>query len=109
MKPTVSFNEILKYKYLLVVDGNSELPVIFQVGMTLTDWICSLASPITAIPANKFSGLICWNLYRLFNWQLIPWVHYIPVSLDFSNLEERLQWLLENERKLNKLARMRGS
>jgi hypothetical protein len=26
-----------------------------------------------------------------------PWVHYVPVSLDLSDLEERVEWALQND------------
>lgn len=27
---------------------------------------------------------------------LVPWVHYIPLDDDFSNVEEQVQWLLDH-------------
>ena len=34
-----------------------------------------------------------------------PWVHYIPVALDLSDLEERVQWALQNDEEAQAIVR----
>ncbi|KAI8611735.1 hypothetical protein BC830DRAFT_1139896 [Chytriomyces sp. MP71] len=31
-------------------------------------------------------------------WKLEPWVHYVPVEVDLSDLDERIQWLRKNDK-----------
>ena len=35
---------------------------------------------------------------------MIPWIHYIPVSWDLSNLEERYQWAQQNPQKCQEIS-----
>ncbi|KAI8621988.1 glycosyl transferase family 90-domain-containing protein [Chytriomyces sp. MP71] len=79
LKSYFSFKQQLKFKYLLVVDGNTwpgrlqwylgTNSVVLYAGMTSDYWMGVLEA----------------------------WVHYIPVSLDFSDLEDRLVWLQQND------------
>jgi hypothetical protein len=36
--------------------------------------------------------------------ELVPWVHYVPVSADLSDLEERLDWCLANDAQCKSIA-----
>ncbi|KAJ3025662.1 UNVERIFIED_CONTAM: F-actin-capping protein subunit alpha [Siphonaria sp. JEL0065] len=80
-KSFVTFQKTIEFKYLLVLDGNtwpSRLPQYLEtnsvvlLGTAFTDW---------------------------FMWMLEPFVHYVPVKMDLSDLEERLRWLRENDDK----------
>jgi hypothetical protein len=33
-----------------------------------------------------------------------PWVHYVPVSADFSDLEKNIKWIFENDEEARKIA-----
>ena len=35
--------------------------------------------------------------YEHFYHQLEPWVHYVPMKQDISDIEERLQWAIEHD------------
>ena len=35
---------------------------------------------------------------------LEPWVHYVPIKADYSDLLENIQWLKENDEKAKKIA-----
>ncbi|KAJ3354925.1 F-actin-capping protein subunit alpha [Entophlyctis luteolus] len=85
-KPFVPFGQIVKFKYLLVVDGNT-WPGRLQ-------WF--LATNSVVLLAGIFKDY--------FMWRLEPWVHYIPVKLDFSDLEERLVWLKQNDEAAKQIA-----
>ncbi|KAJ3345712.1 hypothetical protein HDU83_003767 [Entophlyctis luteolus] len=82
----VGFQETLQFKYLLIVDGNtwpSRTPRY-------------LASNSVILLATAFTD---W-----FMWMLQPFVHYIPVKLDFSDLEDRMRWLHENDEKARQIS-----
>ena len=35
--------------------------------------------------------------YEHFYHQLEPWVHYVPLKQDISDIEEKLQWAIEHD------------
>ena len=39
-----------------------------------------------------------------FNHLLEPWVHYVPLSNDLSNLREQVQWIHENPEEVKTIA-----
>lgn len=66
-------------KYLIVVDGNT--------------WPNRTA-------AFLHSGSVVLLATAFQDWvfrKLVPWVHYVPIRLDFSDLDERLEWLMDND------------
>ncbi|KAI8617221.1 glycosyl transferase family 90-domain-containing protein [Chytriomyces sp. MP71] len=78
-KGVVSFHDMLHFKFLLVVDGNT--------------WPARLQDYLQTNSVILYAGIFRdW-----FNWQLVPWVHYVPVRLDFSDLEARVKWLMEHD------------
>jgi glycosyltransferase involved in cell wall biosynthesis len=34
----------------------------------------------------------------------MPWIHYIPIDNDFKNLNERIQWCIDNDEKCKKIS-----
>ncbi len=74
----------LKYKYLVVPDGNT---------CTYPRYYLGLFSNSAVIKQD--SDQIQW-FYRA----LEPFVHYLPVENDFSNLPEQIQWARENDDKM---------
>lgn len=70
----------MQYKYLIAIDGNS-FP--------------------SALKWQLFSGsVVLKNESRWLEWfsyALIPFEHYIPYKLDFSDLVERILWLQQND------------
>ncbi|KAJ1553725.1 capsule-associated protein CAP1, partial [Nowakowskiella sp. JEL0078] len=75
----VLFKDMMSYKYLIDVDGNT-----FSQRYTSFLKSNSLVFKMTLFD-EYFDG---W---------LKPFVHYIPVSIDFSDLEEKLKWAMEND------------
>lgn len=77
-----------RYKYILIVDGNliaSNHQWVFGSG----------AVPIMIThPENK------WWFKNL----LKPMEHYVPISYDLSDLEEKIQWLVDNDDKAKQIA-----
>ena len=35
---------------------------------------------------------------------LVPWVHYVPVNENMDDLEEKIQWLMENDEKAREIS-----
>jgi len=81
----VDVNDQFEAKYLIVVDGNT--------------WPNRTA-------AFLHSGSVVLLATAYHDWvsrQLVPWVHYVPVRLDFSDLDERLEWLTANDAAAEKI------
>ncbi|KAJ3242835.1 capsule-associated protein CAP1 [Chytriomyces hyalinus] len=79
IKGSVNFEKTKQFKYLLVLDGNT--------------WPSRLQSYLQTNSVILYNGIFT----DFFNWNLVPWVHYVPVKLDFSDLEERLEWLMAHD------------
>lgn len=78
IRPFVDKRIAMNFKYLLVVDGNS-WPSRLQEYLQFQS--------VILYPRASFDWYI---------WYLKPFVHYVPVNLDFSDLEEKLEWLHNN-------------
>lgn len=72
--PYVPSDQAYRHKYLLVIDGNA-------AATRLPPFLCS-SSLVFLI-----EGMVEWFYSRI-----EPWVHYVPVSLDLSDLEEKVAW-----------------
>lgn len=46
-----------------------------------------------------------WHYREWFTDLLIPWKHYIPLDMNLSNLEERMNWIQRNNEKVEIIAR----
>ena len=85
--PRDSVGEAFKHKYLLVIDGNA-------AATRLPPFLC------TSSLVFLVQGMDEWFYDRI-----KPWVHYIPVALDLSDLEERVQWALQNDEEAQAIVR----
>jgi hypothetical protein len=77
--PETDFN---RYKYHIDIDGNSN------------SWAGLFIKLLTGSPVIKVSsplGFRQWYYDRL-----EPWVHFVPVASDLSDLIERTEWLRDN-------------
>lgn len=77
-KPSLTLKEQLQHKFILSVEGNDVA--------TNLKWILYSNS----IPVCPSFFIQSWILED----QLIPYVHYLPVHNDFSDLEEKVEWAL---------------
>ena len=73
----------IQYKYMVIVDGDA------------SSW---LRGPLV-LYSNAVPLLIETRFAPLYQKQWIPWVHYVPVKNDQSDLIERIKWLKENDQK----------
>jgi hypothetical protein len=88
----LTMEQQLKYKAILVVEGNDVA--------TGLKWALLSNSVVMMQPPSHTS----WAMEEL----LEPWVHYIPLNEDFSDVEEKMQWILDNDEQAQLIAQ-RGS
>ncbi|KAJ3234102.1 capsule-associated protein CAP1 [Chytriomyces hyalinus] len=86
LKPYVSFKEQLRFRYHLITDGNT--------------WPGRLMGFLATNSVVLYAGI--FDDYWM--QALIPWVHYIPVRINLDDLEERIQWLEENDDKARQIS-----
>ena len=87
LKNKISINEQLKYKFVLCIEG-------YDVATNLK-WVMS-SNSIAVMPKPKFES---W----LMEGKLVPNLHYILIKDDFSDLEERLKYYIENKEEAKKI------
>ncbi|KAJ3239382.1 capsule-associated protein CAP1 [Chytriomyces hyalinus] len=86
IKTHVSFQQMLHFKYLIVLDGNT--------------WPGRLQSYLQTNSVILYNGIFT----DYYNWRLVPMVHYVPLKLDFSDLEERLEWLMTHDEEARRIS-----
>ncbi|KAJ7277538.1 glycosyl transferase family 90-domain-containing protein [Mycena rebaudengoi] len=77
--PSQPREEVYKYKYVLDLDGNSFSGRYFGL----------LRSGSLVFKSSTFS--------EFFDYWLIPYVHFIPVLPDLSDLEKKIEWAIAND------------
>lgn len=84
LQPIVPMKSSLKNKYLLDVDGNS-------CSYSRMAWILYSNSLLMKHTSNK----VQWYYDRL-----QPYVHYLPINEDFSNLPQQFRWAESHQTKV---------
>ena len=82
------YEEMLQYKYILSLDGNdwsSSIP-----------WILK-SNSLMLSPVPKWHNVL--------NFGLKPWVHYVPLENDISDLGNKIKWCLVNQRRCKAIVR----
>lgn len=87
-KNRMSITQLLRYKMILSIEGNDVA--------TNLKWALLSRSVVLMTNPSKES----WAMEAL----LEPWVHFIPLATDYSNLEDRVQWVRENGAAAKKIA-----
>jgi len=80
LKPPQTLNQQLQYKYVVSIDGNDKA----------SDLNWKLAS--NSVVFMKPPVVESWLMEGL----LKPWVHYVPLADDFSDLNQKLIWAENN-------------
>ena len=81
VRPPKTILEQLKYKYILNIEGNDVATGLkWQL---VSNSMVFMATPTTVSYAMEDT--------------LIPFVHYVPVRNDYSNLEEMVEWARKND------------
>lgn len=84
----MTYNEQSKYKYILNIDGHvSALRLSIELAMK---------SVILLVESE-------WKLW--FSDMIQPFVHYIPINKDLSDLFEKIEWCIENDEKCKQIAK----
>lgn len=90
LKKRVEMNKQLKYKYLINIDGHSKtnrFSYLLQTGCLIL---------------NVESKYVIGN-QRWYDHLLIPYVHYVPIKYDMSDLEEIILWCRNNDIKCKEI------
>jgi len=83
----LTFEEQAAYKYIIHVEGHVQA---YRLSIEL---------------AMRSVILLVQSRYRLWYEPLLqPWVHYVPVAADFSDLSERIDWCLEHDEECRQIA-----
>jgi hypothetical protein len=77
----MNMEDQLKYKYIFDVDGHSN---------TWCATVWKLYSGSVLIKTNSI-----WKQWYYDD--LKPWVHYVPVENDFSDINQKIQWCIDND------------
>ena len=90
VKPKLSIKEQLNYMFVISVEGND-----FATNLS---WIMlSNSVPLMPVPYVE-----TWKMEQ----KLIPYIHYVPLNNDFSDLDEKMEWCLANLDKCEEIAYM---
>ncbi len=87
-KPFLSVREHLRFKYQVNVDGHTATYPGLQ-------W--RLLSNCTVLKQKSKNKM--WYFYPL-----KPWVHYVPIEEDLSDLIEKIEWCKQNDAEAKKIA-----
>jgi len=87
-----TMQQMLQYKAIIILEGN-------DVASGLK-WAL-LSNSVVMMQSPMFTS---WAMEEM----LEPWVHYIPLNRDLSNVEENMQWVLDNDKQAQRIAE-RGS
>ena len=87
-----TMQQMLQYKAIIILEGN-------DVASGLK-WAL-LSNSVVLMQSPMFTS---WAMEEM----LEPWVHYIPLNRDLSDVEENMQWVLDNEEQAQRIAE-RGS
>jgi len=86
LSDSVDYTEMLKYKIFMIIDGNG----ISSSHM----WGFASGGVPFIISNNK-----CWFIEFL-----TPFVNYIPIQYDLSDLKEKIDWVVNNDSEAEKIA-----
>ncbi|MEO6149673.1 MAG: glycosyl transferase family 90 [Mucilaginibacter sp.] len=89
LKPKVSITDHLDYKFILSLEGNDVA--------TNLKWIMS-SNSVAVMPPPKYET---WFMEG----RLIPGVHYIGISDDYSDLDEKLKYYMQHTAEAEQIAR----
>ncbi len=83
-----------KYKYIINIDGHVSA---FRLSLEMSMGCCILLVKST-IPNETFG----WKMW--FSHLLKPYIHYVPVKSDLSDLIEKIQWCRDNDEKCKEIS-----
>lgn len=87
-RPPMSVSDMLRYKYIVSIDGNDK--------SSSTNWIL-LSNSVPIMSKPRYHSWLCEPY-------LIPGVHYVEVKEDFTDLKETIEWCKNNDDKCKEIA-----
>jgi hypothetical protein len=93
-------HEQSKYKYIINIDGHVSA---FRLSLEMSMGCCILLVQST-IPVEKGNGKNGGGWKMWFSHLLKPYVHYVPIKSDLSDLVEKIQWCRDNDEKCKKIS-----
>jgi len=109
-KDSIAFRDFFRYKYVMNVDGAAaayRLPFLFAVRSLRYSIFISACSYPCLLFVHKGGSLVIWQespYYEHIYHHFKPYVHYVPVKRDFSDLLEQLTWIKSHEDEVIKIA-----
>jgi len=89
LKPSMSIREMLDYKYIISLPGNDKDSGI--------NWKLASNSVVLMAPPKLES----WLMEGL----LKPWIHYVPLADDYSDLDKIVEWCRNNDEKCQEIVK----
>lgn len=83
-----SYEQMLEYKAIIMLEGN-DISSGFK-------WALYSNSVVLTEPPTKTS----WAMEEL----LEPWKHYVPLNADLSDVEEKMQWVLDHPEEAQRIS-----
>lgn len=90
LKNRVPMHDQMQYKYILNIDGHSN--------PNRTSYLLKNNSLILQVESEYVVGNVTW-----FTHLIKPYVHYVPIKFDFSNLEHQIEWCKNNDDKCKEI------
>ena len=88
-KPMLTHRELLKFKYLLSLDGND---IASGLKWTL------LSNSVVFMPPTEYDT---WGMES----QLRPFVHYVPLNHNLSDLPDKISWARQHDEECRRISR----
>jgi hypothetical protein len=85
----MTIKDQIKYKYILDIDGYA------------STWSATVWKLYSGSVLLKQKSVWSQGYYD----ELIEWVHYIPIANDFSDLNEKIQWCIDNDNKCQEITK----
>eukprot|EP00590_Aulacoseira_subarctica_P000786 CAMPEP_0172419964 /NCGR_PEP_ID=MMETSP1064-20121228/6359_1 /TAXON_ID=202472 /ORGANISM="Aulacoseira subarctica , Strain CCAP 1002/5" /LENGTH=458 /DNA_ID=CAMNT_0013159683 /DNA_START=48 /DNA_END=1424 /DNA_ORIENTATION=- len=85
----MNIHELLSYKAIVFLEGN-------DVSSGLKWGLYSQS--VVLMPHPTFTS---WAMEEL----LEPWVHYIPINEDLSDVEEKIRWVIDHDKEANRISK----
>lgn len=89
MTSIFSIHDLLRYKGLVMLEGN-------DVSSGLK-WAL-LSNSVVLMPRPTFTS---WAMEEL----LEPWVHYVPLDEGLTDVEDKMQWIVENDAEAQQISK----
>jgi hypothetical protein len=65
--------------------------------MTFSRLASMVSQSVVLMPAPRFSS---WAMHEL----LEPWIHYIPIRQDLSDVEQQVQWMIDHSEESKRIS-----